>query len=177
MQTEGGASCRQEGSPHGSFGIGTLRGPRHAGVVAYAIIDFLWTPARGALRGSFLSSGSRGDPGLRDFGRRSTFAFQQVVDSFALILAVAMLAAMVVFFALECLQTGTVASLTSQFTTRTLILMPVGIALNIILGATVATALKIPIYLDSIGTILVGVLAARWPAPRPASSATSCGPT
>jgi energy-coupling factor transport system substrate-specific component len=36
--------------------------------------------------------------------------------------------------------------------------MAVGIAVNIILGQTVAAALKIPIYLDSIGTILVGVL-------------------
>ncbi len=33
--------------------------------------------------------------------------------------------------------------------------MPIAIAINIILGATVANALKIPIYLDSIGTILV----------------------
>ena len=37
--------------------------------------------------------------------------------------------------------------------------MPIAIALNIILGQTVAAALKVPIYLDSIGTILVGVLA------------------
>ena len=37
--------------------------------------------------------------------------------------------------------------------------MPIAIAINIILGATVANALKIPIYLDSIGTILVAALA------------------
>jgi energy-coupling factor transport system substrate-specific component len=37
--------------------------------------------------------------------------------------------------------------------------MPVAIAINIVLGATVQQALKLPIYLDSIGTILVGVLA------------------
>jgi hypothetical protein len=37
--------------------------------------------------------------------------------------------------------------------------MPFAIAINIVLGQTVAAALKIPIYLDSIGTILVGVLA------------------
>ena len=37
--------------------------------------------------------------------------------------------------------------------------MPIAIAINIILGQTVAAALKIPIYLDSIGTILVGGLA------------------
>ena len=38
-------------------------------------------------------------------------------------------------------------------------LIPIAIAINIILGQTVAAALKVPIYLDSIGTILVGVLA------------------
>ena len=37
--------------------------------------------------------------------------------------------------------------------------MPIAVAINIILGATVANALKLPIYLDSIGTILVGALA------------------
>jgi hypothetical protein len=37
--------------------------------------------------------------------------------------------------------------------------MPVAIAINIVLGYTVQQVLKLPIYLDSIGTILVGVLA------------------
>jgi hypothetical protein len=46
-----------------------------------------------------------------------------------------------------------------QFNTRVIVLMPVAIAINIALGYTVQTALKLPIYLDSIGTILVGVLA------------------
>jgi hypothetical protein len=45
------------------------------------------------------------------------------------------------------------------FTTRVIALMPVAIAINIVLGYTVQTVLKLPIYLDSIGTILVGVLA------------------
>lgn len=43
--------------------------------------------------------------------------------------------------------------------TRTLVLIPVAIALNIVLGSTVQQALKLPIYLDSLGTILTGVLA------------------
>ncbi len=47
----------------------------------------------------------------------------------------------------------------AQFPTRVIALMPVAIAINIVLGATVQQALKLPIYLDSIGTILVGVLA------------------
>lgn len=46
-----------------------------------------------------------------------------------------------------------------QFTTRVIVLMPVAIAINIVLGYTVQTVLKLPIYLDSIGTIFVGVLA------------------
>ena len=46
-----------------------------------------------------------------------------------------------------------------QFSTRVIVLIPVAIAINIVLGATVQQALKLPIYLDSIGTILVGVLA------------------
>jgi hypothetical protein len=37
--------------------------------------------------------------------------------------------------------------------------MPIAIAMNIVLGQTVGTALKLPVYLDSIGTILIGVLA------------------
>jgi len=49
--------------------------------------------------------------------------------------------------------------LSRQFSTRVIALMPVAIAINIVLGATVQQALKLPIYLDSIGTILVGVLA------------------
>ncbi|HEY2916733.1 MAG TPA: hypothetical protein VGI98_05915 [Candidatus Limnocylindrales bacterium] len=47
----------------------------------------------------------------------------------------------------------------SQFGTRTIVLMPIAIAINIVLGYTVQSILKLPIYLDSIGTILVGVLA------------------
>jgi hypothetical protein len=46
-----------------------------------------------------------------------------------------------------------------QFTTRTIVLIPIAIAINIVLGATVQQVLKLPIYLDSIGTILVGVAA------------------
>jgi hypothetical protein len=50
-----------------------------------------------------------------------------------------------------------------QFDTRTIVLIPIAIAINIVLGQTVASALKVPIYLDSIGTILVGVLAGPIP--------------
>jgi hypothetical protein len=99
--------------------------------------------------------------GIPDSGEADpvTFAFQAVADVLALILGVALLVAIAAYLVVERIQTGANASVTTQFTTRTLILMPIAIALNIILGQTVAAALKVPIYLDSIGTILVGVLA------------------
>ncbi|HEX7492194.1 MAG TPA: hypothetical protein VF337_10895 [Candidatus Limnocylindrales bacterium] len=51
----------------------------------------------------------------------------------------------------------------SQFTTRVIALMPVAIAMNIALGYTTQKVLNLPIYLDSIGTILVGVVAGPLP--------------
>jgi len=89
----------------------------------------------------------------------NTFARPTAANSFALILAVALLVGATVTFALEKIQTGRLESLSRQFTLRVIVLMPFAIAINIVLGQTVAAALKIPIYLDSIGTILVGVLA------------------
>src|SRR5256885_8202441 len=53
--------------------------------------------------------------------------------------------------------------LSRQFSTRVIVLMPIAIAINIVLGVTVQQYLKLPIYLDSIGTILVGVLAGPIP--------------
>lgn len=50
-----------------------------------------------------------------------------------------------------------------RFDTRTLVLMPIAIAINIVLGQTIASVLNIPVYLDSIGTVLVGVLAGPIP--------------
>jgi hypothetical protein len=84
-------------------------------------------------------------------------------NSFALILAVALLAGFAVYAVVEFLQTGRLESISRQFDTRTIVLMPLAIAINIVLGQTVAAALKIPIYLDSIGTILVGALAGPIP--------------
>ncbi len=48
-----------------------------------------------------------------------------------------------------------------DFSTLTLVMIPVAIAINIALGQLIYT-LKIPLYLDMIGTILVGVLAGPW---------------
>ena len=84
-------------------------------------------------------------------------------NSWALVAAIALAVAFVAYAAVEYAQTGGLASVGRQFDMRTLALMPVAIAINIVLGAAVANALKIPIYLDSIGTILVGALAGPIP--------------
>ena len=52
-------------------------------------------------------------------------------------------------------------SIKKEFSTRTLVLIPVAIAINIVVGQLVML-LKLPIYMDSIGTVLVGALAGPW---------------
>jgi len=47
------------------------------------------------------------------------------------------------------------------FNTLTLVMIPVAIAINVAVGQLVL-AVKVPIYLDSIGTVLVGILAGPW---------------
>lgn len=116
-----------------------------AGLVAFALATYI----------GIVGFGDFGDANAVD---PTTFANTRTANSWALILTVAMVIGAVVTFGLELLQTGRLASLAGQFGTRTYLLMAVGIGINVILGQTVASALKIPIYLDSIGTILVGVL-------------------
>jgi len=48
-----------------------------------------------------------------------------------------------------------------EFSTATLVLMSVAIAINVAVGSLVVF-LRLPIYLDSIGTVLVGALAGPW---------------
>ncbi len=48
-----------------------------------------------------------------------------------------------------------------DFSTATLALIPVAIAINLAIGSIIV-ALRLPIYLDSIGTVLVGALAGPW---------------
>lgn len=52
-------------------------------------------------------------------------------------------------------------SFRKEFSTLTLVLIPVAIAINIAIGQLVIT-LRLPLYLDSIGTVLVGVLVGPW---------------
>jgi hypothetical protein len=98
----------------------------------------------------------RFDPGEPD---PIFFAFTNAANVLALILAVALIGGILAFLGVEYLQTRELASVRRQFTLRTFVLIPFAIALNIILGQTVVAVLKVPIYLDSVGTILVGVLA------------------
>ncbi len=84
-------------------------------------------------------------------------------NTFMLVVAVALLIGFVLYAVVEYFQTGRIESIARQFDTRTIVLIPIAIAINIVLGQTVGTALKIPLYLDSIGTILVGALAGPIP--------------
>ena len=80
-------------------------------------------------------------------------------NKIVIVVIVGLIVALLAYAAVEYSQTGRLESITSQFDTRTIVLIPIAIAINIILGQTVSAALKVPVYLDSIGTILVGVLA------------------
>jgi len=51
--------------------------------------------------------------------------------------------------------------LKEDFTTTTIVLMSIAIVINIVAGQLVSM-LKLPIFLDSIGTVLVGILAGPW---------------
>jgi hypothetical protein len=93
--------------------------------------------------------------GSLDPGTDLKAAANKVVAS----VGVALLLGFIAYAAIEYAQTNRLDSITSQFDTRTIVLIPIAIAINIILGQTVSAALKVPVYLDSIGTILVGVLA------------------
>lgn len=48
-----------------------------------------------------------------------------------------------------------------DFSTTTVVLMAVAIVINIVVGQLVSL-LKLPIFLDSIGTVLVGIMAGPW---------------
>lgn len=86
-----------------------------------------------------------------------------LVTTWAYLTLAALGVAFVAYAATEYAQTKRFDSITRQFDTRTLVLIPLAIALNIILGQAVGAALRIPIYFDSVGTILVGALAGPIP--------------
>ena len=49
----------------------------------------------------------------------------------------------------------------SNFNTQTWVLIPIAIAINLAIGQIVLV-LKLPVFLDSIGTVMVGVLCGPW---------------
>lgn len=52
-------------------------------------------------------------------------------------------------------------SLKAQFSTKSLVLIPIAVGINLI-GGTLAGTLKLPLFLDMIGTILSAALAGPW---------------
>jgi len=54
-----------------------------------------------------------------------------------------------------------VDSIKKDFNTMTWVLIPVAIAINVVMGQIVVL-LKLPVYLDSVGTMLVAVLCGPW---------------
>jgi hypothetical protein len=85
------------------------------------------------------------------------------VTTWAWVGLIALGVALAAYALMEYSQTRRFDSITGQFDTRTIVLIPLAIALNIILGQAVGNALRVPIYFDSIGTILVGALAGPIP--------------
>lgn len=52
-------------------------------------------------------------------------------------------------------------SMLADFNTLALLLIPVGIAINVV-GGSIAKALQLPLFLDAIGTLMVGIIAGPW---------------
>lgn len=54
-----------------------------------------------------------------------------------------------------------VEGLKAQFSTKTLVLIPIAVGINLI-GGTLCSALKLPLFLDMIGTIVIACLSGPW---------------
>ena len=80
-------------------------------------------------------------------------------NTFTLIGAIALIVGVAAYAAVEWLETRRLESIARQFSTRAIVLMALAIPINIVLGKVVSDVVRLPLYLDSIGTILVGVLA------------------
>lgn len=52
-------------------------------------------------------------------------------------------------------------SIKNDFTLMAMMLIPIAIAVNII-GGQIVAALKLPVYIDTVGTILIAILAGPW---------------
>ena len=56
---------------------------------------------------------------------------------------------------------GLFSRIASDFTTRAWVLIPIGVGINFV-GGTLVNVLQLPVFLDTIGTILVALLAGPW---------------
>lgn len=56
---------------------------------------------------------------------------------------------------------GFIGGIKAQFSTKSLVLIPIAVGINLI-GGTLASALKLPLFLDMIGTIIAAALAGPW---------------
>ncbi|WP_409272763.1 ECF transporter S component [Neobacillus sp. SCS-31] len=54
-----------------------------------------------------------------------------------------------------------IQSIKKDFNMMAMLLIPIGVAINIV-GFQLTNALRLPIFLDTIGTILIGVIAGPW---------------
>ena len=52
-------------------------------------------------------------------------------------------------------------SIKDDFTMLSILLIPVGVAVNVV-GGQIASLLHLPMYLDTIGTIFTGIIAGPW---------------
>lgn len=58
-------------------------------------------------------------------------------------------------------KTSFVQKLKDQFSTKSLVLIPIAVGINLI-GGTLCSMLKLPLFLDTIGTLVVACLAGPW---------------
>lgn len=96
---------------------------------------------------------------MAGIGLLFSFAPETAVTSWSLMAALGLVGALAAYAVVERVQTGGNETFARQLPTRVIVLIPVAIAFNIVMGQAVGAALKLPVYLDSIGTILVAVLA------------------
>ena len=52
-------------------------------------------------------------------------------------------------------------NIVAQFSTKSLVLIPIAVGINLV-GGTIASTLKLPLFLDMIGTIVTAALAGPW---------------
>lgn len=58
-------------------------------------------------------------------------------------------------------KTSALQGLRNQFSTKVVVLIPIAVGINVI-GGTLSSVLKLPVFLDTIGTIVIACLAGPW---------------